>query len=65
MISAKDLFGLNSKQLEIKTVGKRMGPLSFLSPADAQKTKKERDPRHGRLWRERGARVAVVARVSS
>jgi hypothetical protein len=39
LISSKILFGLNPKQLEIKLLKKRMGPLSFLSPADALEEK--------------------------
>jgi hypothetical protein len=44
LISPKNLFGLNPNQLE-KTTGKRMGPLSFLSMADAPERKNERAPR--------------------
>jgi hypothetical protein len=45
LISSKDLFGLNPKQLDIKNMGKRMGPLPFWSPANAPERKKERGPR--------------------
>ena len=46
LISPENLFALNPKQLDIKTIGKRMDPLPFLPAADATE-RKERGPRCG------------------